>query len=172
MDIPYVFRLKNYYQMKQLINFNLPKGFAILFLCTILFSFANVDLGGEHYAIYLNDKLLVEKHVTSKATPLPTITLKGANPGDRLSVYYNECGKIGTNRRLSLKDEKGNLLKEFRFNDATGEHTPLSCLTEDIQKLWANGNPTVTLFYSSKLVSPEIALATLTFGSERKAIGG
>jgi hypothetical protein len=153
--------------MKELINSNPIKGLAVLFLCTILFSFADVNPGGESYTIYLNDKLLIEKHVTSKATVLPTIMLEGAKPGDRLKVYYNECGKIGTNRRLSLKDEKGNLLKEFRFNDATGEHTPLSCLAGDVQKLRTKGNPTLKLYYSSKLVSPEIALAIVTFGSER-----
>ncbi len=143
------------------------KGFLILFMSTCLFAFTPVIPGGDSYTIHLNNNRVVEHFVFSKAA-LPVISLAGSAAADQLSVYYNECGKIGTARRLSVKDNQGRELKSWSFNDTTSEHTPLTCTVGDLQRL-KHPNNNLTLYYTSREVSKGQALATLSFDGDRRA---
>jgi hypothetical protein len=148
---------------------NLIQGITGLVLCALLFSFAPVNPGGESYTLFLNDRLIIEHYFTSKAE-LPGFSLAKANASDKLSVYYNECGKIGTARRLSVRDENGNVLKEWRFDDTTREHTPLTCKAGDIQKLAQPGTNKLKLYYTSREVTEARALATIAVATENKSV--
>lgn len=135
-------------------------------LCAILFSFSTV--GGESYTIHLNDKLLVQYHVPSKAA-MPSISLTTVASNDRLSIYYNECGQIGKERRLTIKDDKDNVLKEWRFTNVTGEHTPMTCKANDILALKQKDSNKLKLVYTSREVSKGRLLATIVLTDDLKA---
>lgn len=116
--------------------------------------------GGESYTIHLNSKLLVDHYMTSKAET-PTLSLDNASENDQISVYYNECGKIGKERKLSIQDVQGNVLKTWSFANTLGEHTPMICKVKDIVALKKNERSTLRLYYSSKEVSTGRFLATI-----------
>ncbi len=142
------------------------KGLVWIVFCTTLFSFSKI--GGDSYTIHLNEKKLVENYVHSKAAT-PSVSLAQANSSDQLFVYYNECGKIGKERKLSIRDDKDNLLREWQFTNASGEHTPMICKAKEILALKKNGNSKLRLFYSSREVSKEQLLATIEVTDNLKA---
>jgi hypothetical protein len=148
--------------MKQL----LFKSFVWLTLSTTLFSFSKI--GGDHYTIHLNDKQLLEHFVHSKEA-IPSFSLDQASANDQLSVYYSECGKIGTARKLSVKDDKGNVLAGWQFENAVQEHSPMNFKVKDVLALKQKGNNRVKLFYSSREVSKDRLLATIILADELKA---
>lgn len=128
-------------------------------LVVVLSSFT-VRLGGESYTIHLNNKLVAEHYLTSKAVT-PSITLYQSGSNDELSIYYNECGRIGTERKLTIKDDNNQVLKTWDFANASGEHTPMICKVKDILELKQKGDNSVRLFYTSKEVTSERLIATL-----------
>ena len=73
--------------------------------------------GVDSYRIYLNSKLILQQYV-GQPLKLESLELGAANANDRLVVYYNHCGATGRSRSISVKDENGNVLKEWKFRDA------------------------------------------------------
>jgi hypothetical protein len=142
------------------------KGLVWIAFCATLFSFSKI--GGHSYTIHLNEKQLVQNYVHSKATT-PNFSLAQATANDQLFVYYNECGQIGKERRLSIRDEKDNVLKEWQFVNSTEEHNPMTCKAKEILALKKNGNNKLRLFYASKEVSKGQLLATIEVSDNLKA---
>lgn len=119
-----------------------------------------VRLGGESYTIHLNNKLVAEHYLTSKAVT-PSVALNQAGGNDELSIYYNECGKIGKERKLIVKGDNDKVLKIWSFANVSNEHTPMVCNVKDIMTLKQKGETSVRLYYTSKEVASERFLATL-----------
>src|SRR5687767_265718 len=142
------------------------KGLVWILLCTTLFSFSKI--GGYSYTIHLNEKQLVQYYVHSKAET-PNFSLAQVTANDQLSIYFNECGQIGKERRLSIRDEKDNVLKEWQFANATSEHTPMIFKAKEILALKKNGNNKLRLFYASREVSKGQLLATIEVADNLKA---
>ncbi|HEU5290912.1 MAG TPA: hypothetical protein VFU05_09740 [Cyclobacteriaceae bacterium] len=135
-------------------------------ICATLFSFSRI--GGYSYTIHLNEKQLVQYYVPSK-NAVPNISLAQATVNDQLFVYFNECGQIGTERKLSIRDEKDNILKEWQFANAAGEHTPMIFKAKEILALKKNGSNKFKLYYASKRVSSGQLLATIDVANNLRA---
>lgn len=131
-----------------------------------MFSFSRI--GGDSYTIHLNEKQLVQYYVHSK-TAAPSFSLAQAAANDQLAVYYNECGQIGKERKLSIRDEKDNVLKEWQFTNVTDDHTPMTFKAKEILVLKKNGNNKFKLYYTSKRVSGGQFLATIDATDNLKA---
>lgn len=142
------------------------KGLVWIVLCTTLFSFSKI--GGYSYTIHLNEKQLVQYYVYKKDAT-PSFSLAQASANDQVSVYFNECGQIGKERKLSIRDEKDNVLKEWQFANATGEHTPMIFKAKEVLALKKNGNNKLQLFYTSREVSKRQLLAIIDVADNLKA---
>lgn len=134
--------------------------------CATLFSFTPV--GGDSYTIHVNNKLLAQHYVASKEA-IPSISVNRAAANDQFSVYYNECGKIGKDRKLAIKDEKNTVLKEWSYANAVEEHTPMTYKASEIISLKRKDSGKLKLVYTSREVSDGRLLATITFTDELKA---
>ncbi len=85
-----------------------------LFLLT--FGYLSAFAGMDSYKVFLNKKLLFEKIVTE---PLNAINLSNqTNSNDEIVIYYSHCGRQGSERKISLKDSKGAVVKEWSFSTA------------------------------------------------------
>ncbi len=133
-----------------------------LIVCSALFSFSTFR-GGDSYTIHVNNKQLVQYYVASKEAT-PKISLD-QNANDKLSVFYSECGKIGQSRKLTLKDQQDNVLKEWSFANVTGEHTAMICNSKEIFTANKNKVNSLKLYYSSREVSKERLLVTIDLGN-------
>lgn len=139
--------------------------FAGIALIALLASFA--PFGGEGFTMHVNNKLLVENYFTSKSST-PRVSLGALTDKDQISIAYNECGKIGTNRSLTLKNEAGKVLKEWKFADSPTVAAPMSIQANEILKFKKENHKILTLTYSSKVV-PNRLLVNLSPDNETQA---
>ena len=132
--------------------------FTLIVLCSTTFSFIS-KAGGDRYEIYFNDKLITEKYVGQSGVDVTNLQLDKTNYKDRLVIYYNHCGVVGTGRSIVLKDEKNNVLKEWKFADGTSAAMTIKVKDIlDIQK--KNAKTEITLVYYSSKYLPKGRLLT------------
>jgi hypothetical protein len=140
-------------------------------LSTVLFSFSE-KIGGDSFSVYLNDKLLLQQYVSRDVT-VKSVSLNETATGDVLKIYYSECGKIGRERNISLKDGKDNVLKSWHFPDAAegASNPPMICKVKDIMTLQkSNGNSIVKLVYSSRELPEGRILAAIPSGDTKASL--
>jgi hypothetical protein len=110
--------------------------FTLITLCLTAFSFTP-KFGLDSYAIYLNDKLILQQTVNQPLN-LRVLALDEAKANDQLHITYTHCtikGGAGTNRRIILKDEKGNAVKKWTFADATGSDLKMTIAVKELLEL-------------------------------------
>jgi hypothetical protein len=144
-------------------TFNVLAGIVII---AVLASFA--PIGGEGFTMQVNDKVVIEHYFTSNASA-PRVSLDVTDGNEVISISYNECGKIGTNRKLTLKDEAGHLLKEWKFTDSEKVNS-IAIQGKEIMAFKNADRKTVTLTYSSKTVSTGRLLVVLTLENEAQTV--
>lgn len=135
--------------MKKIIRFTWVNVLVGVALCSILFSFSTI-IGAHNVQVFLDDKMVIDHYVDSKSVA-PTLNLDPAEKHEQLVIKYSECGRTVTGRTITIKDEKNEVLKDWRFEGAaTGLKDPMVCSVKDIIALKQKGNNTLKLYYSSK----------------------
>src|SRR5688572_25937124 len=120
--------------MKKIIRFSWAHTLVGVALCAILFSFSSI-IGAHSFQVFLDSKLVLDQYVDSKSQ-IPTLLLDPADNHNQLIVKYNECGRTVTSRTITIKDDKNQVLKDWRFEGATsGYKDPMTCLVKDITAL-------------------------------------
>ena len=104
--------------------------------------------GGDSYTIYLNGKQMMKQYVTQPLSlaSLPVNDLKGT---DVLVVYYSHCGTIGKDRSISVKDEHGTMLKQWKFADVAGKDNGMQIPIKELQEL-EKKTTHISLYYASQ----------------------
>jgi hypothetical protein len=137
----------------------------LLTICITLVSFSALP-GGDKFEIYLNNKLVMEQYVSQKASP-QYLTLHRGNYSGKISVYYTECGKTGTDRSIVLKDEQNKVVKKWQFADVTADNKMMTWNVKEIMDLQSgNSQSTLKLFYSSRELPQGRLLATVVSGNK------
>lgn len=147
--------------MKKIFKHSTPIGIVGVLVVLLLSSFA-LRKGAHSYSLSVNGKEVGQYYVGAKK-PMPSITLTAS---DKLSVYYNECGKIGSSRGLSVRDDQNKILKEWKFDDNQEEHTPMTIITQGLRR-----NTQIGLYYTSRDVTTPQKLATLSIDNNATATG-
>jgi hypothetical protein len=137
---------------------------AIVLTCSLLGLQAfNVKGGQDSFEIYLNNKLILRQAVTKSLT-LQSLQLNKANINDQLVIYYNHCGTTGKGRSIAIKDDKGNILKEWKFADASGSNTGMTISVKELLQLEKNyEHSQLNLFYASEQLPKGRMLSALEF---------
>jgi len=97
------------------INYRLISGLmALLVVSGVLMSYTP-RRGGEGFEVFLNNKLVVQlfgKNMNGASTLY-------LEPGvdNEISIRYHHCGQTGKARRVDVKNEKGEVIKTWRFAD-------------------------------------------------------
>jgi len=137
-------------------------------LCLLLSAFSTKP-GSHSFQVYLDDKLMIEQYVSSKML-VPRINIDPAENYTRLVVKYNECGRTVTGRKINIKDDRGNVLKEWNFEGSTsGYKDAMTCSVKDIQALRQKANGELRLYYFSADFTEGQQIATLAFGKRDTA---
>jgi len=118
--------------MKTLTNI-LRKAAAMSIVCLSVFSI-QAKAGGDYFKVYLNNKLILEKHVND-AFDLKQLQLDKSNINDKLVFHYSHCGQIGNGRKIAVKDVKGNIIKEWKFEDVSGKHSGMIIPVKELLQL-------------------------------------
>jgi hypothetical protein len=123
--------------------------------------------GGESFEIYLNNKLILRQAVSQSLT-LQSLSLDKANKDDQLVIYYHHCNTVGKGRTIAIKDDKGNIIKEWKFADgSTGSKNGMTIPVKELlqlEKSYASTN--LSLFYSSQQMPKGRALSAVQFAGK------
>ena len=136
----------------------------LLTISTALFSFSSTknNFGGEGFEVYLNDKLVLQQY-GKDMNQIKNLQLDQSASNDQLSIRYYHCGKPGTSRIVTIKDEQNVVLKEWKFGDAKDASSKVSCSVKDILTLpKIKAGKKVNLYYAASELPKGRLLATLT----------
>jgi hypothetical protein len=117
----------------------------------ITLSMLSARAGGvDRYEIYLNNNLLLKQSVNQPLS-LQSLQLNKSNQKDELVIYYYHCGQVGKGRKIAIKDEKGNIVKEWKFANTTGSNTGMTIPVKELLDLEKkNVNNQLSIFYTSE----------------------
>ncbi len=136
---------------------------AFTFAALSLFSF-NAKAGGDSYEIYLNSKLILKQYLTQPLN-ISSLQLGKENSEDRLVIFYSHCGQTGRGRSIAIKDEKGKILKEWRFTNSTGSNKNMIIpVKELLQAAKTNSSSRLQLYYAAQELTKELMLTSLHLG--------
>lgn len=125
--------------------------FLLVNFCFTVFSFTG-HFGLDSYEIYLNNKLIL-KHSVNQPLNLRILKLNEAKPEDQLNIFYKHCTTkgAGSDRTIVVKNEKGNIVKKWVFENTNGTDIKMSISVKELLNLEkANGNHDLTLHYTSR----------------------
>jgi hypothetical protein len=109
--------------------------------------------GLDGYEIYLNDKLILKQYVNQPLN-LESLGLTQANINDKLTIHYSQCNvpdKLGKNRSITVKDYKGNTVKQWRFTDAKDGRTGMVIAVKELLQLdKVNSIGKFSLYYTAE----------------------
>jgi hypothetical protein len=124
------------------------------------FSFTDKK-GGDVFEIYLNGKQIHQQFVHADNST-KTLQLSAINANDKIEVFYSHCGLTGKNRVLIVRNEKNELIKEFKFADVNSKRSLMSFYWKDVSK---NKAAKLNLYYSSKELPESKLLASLIWNT-------
>jgi hypothetical protein len=138
---------------------------------TTLLSFST-KWGGEGFEIYLNNKLVLQQF-GNQLNSIQTIQLDPGSADSRLSVKYFHCGRVGTNRSITIRDGQNRILKEWKFADVSTTAVSITdpsmtCKVSDILGLKKSNPGKLNLYYSSKELPKGRILAFINAGEDAK----
>ena len=131
----------------------------VITLAMTLASFSKMK-GGDYFEIYLNNKLVVQQVLHSDKN-VKQLSLQQSNYRDQLKVVYSECGRIGQDRKITIKDDQNRLLKQWSFVNGTKSAKEMIVNVKDILDL-KKGDAVLQLVYSSRELSKGQVLASIT----------
>jgi len=131
----------------------------LIVVCAALFSFSSKK-GGDSFEIMLNGKRVLQQFVYA-SKGVQTIQLTATSDNDKLDIYYNHCGQVGKNRYITIKNEKDQPIKVWKFADAVDKNGAMSFKLKDILSLRKNKTDKLNLFYNSSELPAGRTLATI-----------
>lgn len=131
----------------------------LILVCAMLFSFSSKK-GGDSFEIVLNGKRVLQQFVYA-SKGVQTVQLTQTSDNDKLDIFYNHCGQVGKNRYITIKNEKDQPIKVWKFADAADKNGAMSFKLKDILSLRKNKTDKLNLFYSSSELPAGRTLATI-----------
>jgi S-adenosylmethionine:tRNA-ribosyltransferase-isomerase (queuine synthetase) len=138
---------------------------AKLFLAIATVALCSFDFvpGQASYEVYLNNERVINEHLYGQKEA-PTLPLNTTTEQDELSVTFNNCGKIDTGRKISLKNEQDKTLREWSFSDSPDIKNKMEIRVSEITA-FRQQHSTAKLVYSSREFSTDVHLITLQLGN-------
>jgi hypothetical protein len=125
----------------------------IAVVSTALFSFT--PYGGDVFRVYLNGRQVHQQflHASKGSQPFQIPYLSNT---DEMAVFYSHCGKTGSGRTLSFRNEKNEVVKTLHFPDASGNTSMMQFSRKDLPA----GSRQMQLYYASKELPNGYLIAT------------
>jgi hypothetical protein len=130
----------------------LLRGFALLAGCLAMFSLT-AKAGGDSYEIYLNNKLILKQY-QFQTLSLTSLNLNKSNLHDQLVIYYSQCNvkdATGKGRTIVIKNDRGIVLKEWKFSDNSDSRGGMVIPVKELLQLQKeNAEGSLSIFYSAQ----------------------
>jgi hypothetical protein len=149
-------------------NLTAAKYILLAAFCTTLFSFS-MKKGGDSFEVYLNGKMVFQQYV-SMHQGVKSLQLNQSLYNDEVTVYYNHCGKTGTDRVITIKDGENKILKTWHFPNDAANPSAMNCKVKEIMNLQKNSGSNLGLYYASREIPEGRLLATVIIANDSKAV--
>jgi hypothetical protein len=146
---------------------------ASVFVLIACASFINSAKAGlDYYSIFLGKKLIYERYL-NKPLSLQSLLISTAEANETLTIYYYQCqapNKTGSNRSILLKDENGNIVKQWSFANAQNNSSGMAIPVKELLQLQkANKSRSLALYYTANDRTQGEKLAFLQSASKEVA---
>ncbi|TKK66676.1 hypothetical protein FC093_16705 [Ilyomonas limi] len=123
----------------------------VFIACTAFMSSAKAGL--DYYKIFLGKKLIYERYI-NKPLSLESLPISAADANETLTIYYYQCqapNKTGSNRSIVLKDDKGNMVKQWSFANVQSNSAGMAIPVKELLQLQkANKSHALALYYTAE----------------------
>ncbi len=138
-------------------------GALVVLLVTLLSTSAFA--GRDFYEVYLNNKLIKRQYQGEATTGLMDLQLDKSNVNDKLVITYYHCSTkgAGKDRNIQIKNMRNEIVKEWKFADATGSDASMSIPVKELLALQKN-NPATPLniyYFSTSELTQGMMLASV-----------
>ena len=133
-------------------------------LCFIAFGFT-AYAGLDSYEVFLNDKLILQNYV-NQPLDLRKLQLQAASDQDELRIHYKHCTNkgVGTGRSITIKDQKGNIVKKWEFADVSSSRSAMVIPVKALRELEnKSGGAELSLHYTAQENPEGEMIASLRF---------
>lgn len=124
----------------------------LLFIALTAF-IGSAKAGLDYYRIFLGKKLIYERYV-NKPLDLKSLPITTADANETLTISYYQCqmpNGIGNNRSIALKDENGNIVKQWSFAKTQGDNNGMTIPVKELLQLQnANKSHALALYYTAE----------------------
>lgn len=104
--------------------------------------------GGDVFEVFIGKEMVIQQAIHSEKG-VKEISVRGDQKDDKISVRYYHCGKAGTRRSITLKDQQDKVLKTLNFSDPRTERSLMSFPISEIIKFQSAKDQKIRLYYSS-----------------------
>jgi hypothetical protein len=164
-----VFFHKNCKAMKQALNLSQALKSVFVTAITLITLGSAAFAGIDSYEVYLDNKLLIRQSM-AEPLDLKTLAISEANRSQKLVIKYVQCNapnQTGKNRSISIRNESGKIVKEWKFKDAAGKGSVMEIPVNEVLALQKNSQGNLALFYSADGMEKTQKLAAL--GNAKKS---
>ena len=143
----------------------------LLTICCIAFA-GTAKAGLDYYSIYIGKKVVYTRYL-NKPLSLENLPITKADMNEQLVIQYYQCNmpdKIGRNRTISLRDNTGKVIKEWKFADAKDGNSQMAIpIKELMQYVQSSKSKSLSLYYAANGKSKDEQLAFVA--AESKEVG-
>jgi predicted ATP-dependent protease len=104
--------------------------------------------GGDVFEVYIGKEMLIQQALHNDHA-VKQITLRADQKDEKISVKFYHCGKSGTQRTITLRDQNDHVLKTLNFSEPKSSNSVMSFPVSEIAQFQSDQNASVRLYYSS-----------------------
>lgn len=131
--------------MKTIVS-KMATAIAILLFSAGIFSFSKP--GGDVFEVYIGKEMVIRQALYSDKG-VKEISLSPGQKDEKMSVRFYHCGKAGTKRSITLKDQNDKVLKTLNFSEPRTEGSVMSFPISEIVQFQSGTSESIRLYYSS-----------------------
>jgi hypothetical protein len=104
--------------------------------------------GGDIFELYIGKEMLIQQALHND-NGVKQITLRADQKDEKMSVKFYHCGKSGTQRTITLRDQNDQVLKSLSFSEPKSSSSVMSFPVSEIVQFQSEENTSIRLYYSS-----------------------
>ncbi len=131
---------------------------AILLFSAGIISFSKP--GGDVFEVYIGKDMVIQQALHSDKG-VKEIQLRPEQKVEKMSVRFFHCGKAGTNRSITLKDQDDKVLKTLNFSEPRTASSVMSFPISDIVQFQSGTSERIRVYYSSSELPKGIWLVSI-----------
>ena len=104
--------------------------------------------GGDIFEVYIGKEMLIQQALHNE-NGIKQITLRADQKSEKMSIRFYHCGKSGTQRSITFRDQNDRVLKTLNFSEPKSSSSVMSFPISDIVRFKSEQNASIRIYYAS-----------------------